>query len=173
MEAMDIYDKDRQPVGLCTTGPKSLGPGQYRLVVHLCIFNSKAEMLIQRRRETCGRWPGRWDFSVRGCALAGETGRMAAMREAKEELNLDVDLDSLRPALTVSFAGGYDELFLLRQDLNPEELLLQAEEVAEVRWASKEELLKLRTDGCFTPVSPAYLQLLFDLMENGDVMAKE
>lgn len=170
MDVIDAYDLDKRPNGHTTDHPKSLSPEEFRLVIHLCLFNSRGQMLIQRRQDNCARWPGLWDFSIRGCAVAGESGRMAAMREAKEELNLDLDLSQVRPALTISFPRGFDELFLLRADLDPQALLLQAEEVAEVRWASKEEILALREEGRFTPASPAYLALLFDLLENGDVM---
>ena len=44
------------------------------MVVHVCIFNSKGEMLIQKRADDIVRWPGYWDVSVGGGASAGDDG---------------------------------------------------------------------------------------------------
>ena len=173
MERIDIYDSDRRPTGRTAGSPKELADREYRLVIHLCLFNSRGEMLIQRRRDSCARWPGRWDVSVRGCADTGETGREAAMREAREELGLDLDLTGLRPALTVSFPHGFDELFLVEAELDPAALTLQESEVAAVRWAGEEEILRLRESGQFTPFHPEYLHLLFRMFRTRDVMEND
>ena len=173
MERIDVYDSDMVPTGATAASPRVLKQGEYRLVIHLCLFDSSGRMLIQRRQDSCARWPGLWDVSVRGCADAGETGRMAATREALEELGLRLDLSEIRPALTVSFPHGFDELFLVDAPPDTPELTLQAEEVAEVRWASEEEILQLREEGLFTPFRRDYLRLLFRLREHGDVMEPE
>ena len=52
-------------------------------------------------------------------------------------------------------------------------MILQREEVAEIRWASEDEILRLREEGLFTPFRPDYLRLLFRLREFGDVMEPE
>ncbi len=141
-----------------------------RLVIHLCLFDSAGRMLIQRRQDGCARWPGLWDVSVRGCAESGETGLAAAVREAEEELGLTLAPGSLRHAITVYFPHGRDELYLCSMPLPDTVLRLQPEEVAEVRWASEEEILHLRGEELFTPFRPDYLRLLFRLREHGDVM---
>ena len=172
-ERIDIYDCDRLPTGRTADCPRGMRKGEYRLVIHLCLFDDAGRMLIQKRQDTCARWPGLWDVSVRGCADAGETGRMAAEREAREELGLSLDLSGVRPALAVSFPHGYDELYLADFQMPPLGLCLQREEVAEIRWASEDEILRLREEGLFTPFRPDYLRLLFRLREFGDVMEPE
>ena len=173
MDLIDVYDEALHRTGRVTDSPRALKPEEYRLVIHLCLFDAEGRMLIQRRQASCARWPGLWDVSVRGCAVAGETGRMAAVREAREELGLTLDLSGVRPALTVSFPHGFDELFLVKAPPGVTEMTLQAEEVAEVRWASEEEILLLRGNNLFTPFRPDYLRLLFRLWEHGDVMEPE
>lgn len=170
MDVIDLYDIDRQRTGRTTDQPRELGAGEFRLVIHLCVFNSRGEMLIARRQDSTDRWPGLWDVTVSGCAVAGETGRQAAMREAREELGLLLNLEGLRPALTVSFSKGYDEVFLVNAEPDPAGLVLQREEVAEVRWASLDEIIALRNAGRFTPMLPEYLKTLFRIRELGDVM---
>ena len=97
-------------------------------------------------------------------------GDVAAVREAEEELGLTLVPDDLRHALTVCFPQGHDELYLCSLSLSAPAFRLQPEEVAEVRWASEDEILLLRREGLFTPFRPDYLRLLFRLWEHGDVM---
>ena len=166
MDIIDFYDIDKIPTGC--TGAK-IQEGNYRLVIHLCIF-SGGKMLIQKRSDTCTKWPSLWDVTLSGCAIAGEKGRDTAMRELKEELDLDIDLNGVRPALTVSFATGFDEVFLVEQNVDISKIKLQKEEVAEVKWATLDEILALRNEGNFTPFTPDYLKLLFFMKDHHDVM---
>ena len=54
-----------------------------------CIFNEKGEVLLQRRGDT-----NKWGFPG-GAIELGETPEMAAIREAKEETGLDVEVGKL------------------------------------------------------------------------------
>ena len=108
-------------------------------------------------------------MTVSGCAIRGEKGRDAAMREAREELSLELDLNNARPAFTVSFPGGFDELFIVNMEVELESLVLQEEEVTDVRWASEEEVMELIESGLFTPVLPEYMRTIFRIKDTGDV----
>ncbi|MBQ8831368.1 MAG: NUDIX domain-containing protein [Oscillospiraceae bacterium] len=166
MDKIDLYDIDKNPTGRVDTHPKN---GEYRLVIHLCIFKDD-KMLIQKRSEACQKWAGLWDLTLSGCAIAGEKGRDAAMRELYEELGLELDLTGIRPDLCVSFATGFDEVFLIEQDVDISSLSLQSEEVCDVKWATLPEILSLREMGEFTPFAPEYLKLLFFMKDKHDVM---
>ena len=97
-----MYDEDRRPTGETAERFGGFPDGGLHLVVHVCVFDRRGRMLIQRRQETKAAWPGRWDLSAGGCALAGESSRQAASRE-REELGFDPALEGVRPALTVNF----------------------------------------------------------------------
>ncbi|MDF2608169.1 MAG: hydrolase [Bacillales bacterium] len=47
MELWDIYDINRINTGKTLERGSKFEPGSYHLVVHICIFNSKGEMLIE------------------------------------------------------------------------------------------------------------------------------
>ena len=49
-------------------------PGEYHLIVHVCLINERGEMLIQQRSDNVEKWPGMWDLTIGGHVLAGETG---------------------------------------------------------------------------------------------------
>ncbi|MDR0833807.1 MAG: NUDIX domain-containing protein [Candidatus Symbiothrix sp.] len=67
----------------CHNGSKLLHP-----VVHLHVFNSRGELLLQKRSMRKDIQPGRWDTSVGGHVDFGESIETALLREAREELGI-------------------------------------------------------------------------------------
>ena len=132
------------------------------MVVHICVFNSKNEMLIQQRQANKIGFPNRWDFSAGGSATMGDTSQAAAERELFEEIGLRVDMQNKRPQLTVNFDFGFDDIYLIEQDVEIESLVLQKEEVQAVRWASCAEILRMIADEEFVPYYPNIVELLFE-----------
>ena len=51
-ELIDIYNADRERTGRTAERYAELALGEYRLIVHVCLFNSCNEMLIQKRSES-------------------------------------------------------------------------------------------------------------------------
>lgn len=164
MEQWDLYTRDRIKTGRTMTRGEKVPEGLYHLVVHVCLFNARGEMLIQQRQPFKSGWSGRWDVSVGGSAVAGDSSQSAARRELREELGVDWDFDALRPALTLHFPDGFDDVYLVECDgLDPASLTLQPEEVRAARWASQEEILRMVGDGSFIPYHRAFIELLFYL----------
>nr|WP_325242074.1 NUDIX domain-containing protein [uncultured Oscillibacter sp.] len=163
MELVDLYDENRLPLGKTAERSAPRAPGEYRMVVHVCVFDRRGRLLIQRRAPEKFIWPDLWDVSVGGGVDAGETSRRGAEREFREELGYPLDLSGLRPSLTVNFDGGFDDFYILTKDLDPEELTLQAGEVRAVRWASREEVLDMLGQGTFIPYPESFLRFLFDM----------
>ncbi len=173
MELWDLYDKDRQKTGKLHERGKPVPAGYYRLVVHICVFNSRGELLIQRRHNEKSSWPGLWDLSAGGSSVAGDTSRSAASRELFEELGIRHSFEEEAPALTVHFDYGFDDYYLLRTDLDPATLTLQAEEVQEVRWATLGEVMALYREGKFIPYQEKLLELLFSIADVGYAHIRE
>ena len=161
MELVDLYDENRVPLGKTAERYGKKGPGECRLVVHICVFDSRGRLLIQKRTENKVRWPGRWDVSAAGGVDAGETSRQGAEREFREELGYPLDLTGKWPVATVNFPGGFDDFYIVEQDLDLEALTLQAEEVEQVRWVTEEELLDMLDAGTFISYPRSFLQFLF------------
>lgn len=163
MELVDLYDENRVPLGRTAERSARKGPGEYRMVVHVCLFDHWGRMLIQQRTGSKLIWPGLWDVSVGGGVDAGEDSRRGAEREFREELGYPLDLGGLRPSVTVNFDGGFDDFYILTKDLELEALTLQREEVQAVRWAALEEILDMLDRGAFIPYPKSFLLFLFDM----------
>lgn len=163
MELWDIYDVDRNKTDKTMIRGEEHPEGAYHLVVHICIFNSSGEMLIQQRQPFKKGWSNLWDITVGGSAVSGDNSQTAASRELFEELGIEMDLTGIRPHLTMNFDRGFDDYYLLEKDINLEDLKLQYEEVQNAKWASKEEILSMIETGEFVPYYPSLIQLLFDM----------
>ena len=163
MELVDLYDENRVPLGKTAERYGKKGRGEYRMVVHVCVFGADGRLLIQRRTEEKHIWPGRWDVSVGGGVDAGETSRQGAEREFLEELGYPLDLTGIRPSVTVNFGGGFDDYYIVNRDIDIAELRLQKEEVAEVRWVTLEEALELLERDEFISYPKSFLEFLFDM----------
>ena len=87
MEMVDLYDENRLPLGRTAERYAPKGEGEYRVVVHICVFDSRGRLLIQQRSREKAVWPEAWDVSAAGGVDAGETSRQAAEREFREELS--------------------------------------------------------------------------------------
>jgi isopentenyl-diphosphate delta-isomerase len=93
-ELFDIVDERDQVVG---QAPRSVVHAQRRLhrAVHVFVFNSRGELLLQKRSATKDEYPLCYTSSASGHLSAGETYEVAAPRELEEELGLSGNLEWL------------------------------------------------------------------------------
>lgn len=162
MELWDIYDVERLKTGETMVRGGEFPEGAYHMVVHVCIFNAKGEMLIQQRQSFKEGWPNLWDISVGGSAVSGDSSQSAAEREVQEELGLTIDLTGIRPHLTINFDKGFDDFYLIEQDVDLSGLQLQYEEVQAVKWAGLEEILAMIEAGQFIPYYKSLIYFIFE-----------
>lgn len=162
MELIDLYDMDRVKLGKLGEKEQKMGRGEYRLVVHICIINSKGQLLIQQRSATKKNFPNVWDLTLGGNVQAGETSRMASQRELKEELGLDYDFSNERPLYTFNFRDGFDDMFVIERDVDLKDVKFVDGEVQMVKWADKDEILKLIDDKKFIQYHKSLISFIFD-----------
>lgn len=160
-ELWDLYTKDREKTGRFHRRGDEMKEGEYHLVIHVCIFNSKNQLLIQQRQPFKEGWSNMWDVTVGGSALQGESSSQAAERELYEEIGLKLDLSNARPNFTINFPNGFDDYYLLEQEVDLMTLHLQEEEVQAVRWVGREEALQMKEEGTMIPYW--FLDKLFEI----------
>ena len=52
MELVDLYDENRVPLRRTAERYGKKSPGEYRAVVHVCLFNQAGQLLIRQRTRT-------------------------------------------------------------------------------------------------------------------------
>ncbi len=167
-EIWDVYDINRRRTGQTIVRQKAWGFEKYHLIVHVCIFHPDGRILIQKRAVEKHAWPDLWDISAGGSALAGEDSWQAAEREVREELGLSLNLKDIRPHLSMNYERGFDDFYTVIQDVDLNRLVLQTSEVAEVRWASLQEVRLMEKNHTFVPYFPGLIDLLWQVRDNYD-----
>lgn len=169
MELFDLYDRERNKTGRTMERGTPIPKGCYHTVVHICVFNSDGKMLIQRRQPFKHGWSGMWDITVGGSAVSGDTSLSAAIRETSEEIGLTLAPDELRRVLTIETATGvFDDIYIVKKDLDETALTLQYEEVEQVKWADIDEIKSMIKEGSFIPYYESLIELLFFMKDHDD-----
>lgn len=173
MEMWDIYDINRQRTSKVVPRGELGGAGCFHIVVHLCVFDRRGRMLIQRRAEDKETWAGLWDFTVGGSIVRGETSAQGVVREAMEELGIELDASTLRPSFTANFPAGFDDFYILRAQPHLDTLAVPNDEVAEVSWASFDEVIDLIKTGTFISYRESLIRFIFDFVGYQDISVEE
>jgi isopentenyldiphosphate isomerase/GNAT superfamily N-acetyltransferase len=170
VELWNIYDQYRHMTDMIHKRGDEMQAGNYHLVVHVWIMNEDGQFLIQRRQPWKIGFPDKWDSSAAGSAVMGDDSEQAAIREAKEELGIHLDIKNGEVLFTVKFTYGFDDIWLVRQNVAIENLQLQEEEVAEAKWASEGEIREMAENGEFIPFN--YFDLLFEMAKSSVTLKK-
>ena len=147
---IQIVDEDDRPLR-AGTKEEAWRDGLYHRIVRIMVDDGSGDFLLQKRADTKPTSPGLWDVSVAGHVDVGETYESAATRELREELGVggyrltETDYYPTHGMYGDKKLNRFNRLYTVtipRDAL----LRLQSEEVAEVRWFTRAELLELVTD---------------------------
>ena len=175
-EIWDIYDENRNKTGRLHKRGKPMNAGDYHLVVQVWITNSEGKYLISRQASDDGN--GKW-MTTGGCAIAGEDGLSAALRETKEELGIVLDPKKGLLFKQDSFKHTHDEgsaffdVWLFRQEADISAVVFQPGETCDAVWASKEMIRRLIDEDYFMKEWYPYLDELFCIKSNPSAILAE
>ena len=148
LEKIDVYDKNKQRTGKTIIRDKDdLGEGEYALLTHAVIINSKKNILISKRAKDKAHYPGFWENNG-GLCMAGENSLQGVIREIKEELGIDLSSKKGRLYKEYTTDKKFDDIWLFKVDINVSELKLN-NEVEKAKWVTIEEYEQLNKDGNF------------------------
>lgn len=165
MEKWDILNADGEPVGKTTLrGKCNLRPGEYHLVVHIWVVSSKGDFLIQRRSENKKLMPGEW-AATGGAAISGEDSYTAANRELYEELGIPSNKQTLKKLTRIKRRNSLLDIWFVNTNIEKSKLRLQDDEVAEVRWVSRNELDNMIKNGLYHNYGKEYFDAVFEKID--------
>ena len=140
-EYFDILDENGNKTGKTKLRSDVHRDGDWHKAVHIWIINNSGEVLLQRRCPTKDSNPNMLDISSAGHLSAGDDSVQGALRELKEELNLDIKPEELHFIKTLKRSSKYtetfinnefDDLFIVRTDKKIEDMKYQEEEISEI-----------------------------------------
>lgn len=113
-------------------------------VSSLWIMNGKGESLFAQRAFTKDKDPGEWGPAVSGTVEEGEDYYENVVKEADEELGLK-DIQPVEVFKEKFISNGwrfFNKFYFLKYDCRVENFDIDKNEVAKVRWYTKETYLK-------------------------------
>lgn len=141
--------------------------GLWHKSVHVWLINDNNEILLQYRCKDKKLFPDTWDCSFAGHIGAGETSIESVLREGKEEIGIDVDIDKLEYIFTNKEILKYEnidsrefvDIYLLRQNFELENIEFQEEEVSDAKYVSLDDFFDLMDNKRLLPHEIEYMVL--------------
>lgn len=148
-EYFDVLNEKGEYTGKTETRDKCHKEGLWHKAVVVFIINSKGQVLLQKRSSSKKMWPNMWDITAGGHVLSGEFGFQAILRESKEELGIELnksDITFIGASISTNMKGNiinkhFNEYYVANKEIDEKKLKLQEEEVSEVRWIDKDEII--------------------------------
>lgn len=146
MEYFDVVDEEGNKTGEIIERNEAHRKGICHRVIHVWVMNSNNELLLQKRSPTKDACPNMWHVSLGGHIESKEDNEQAIMREFSEELGLDISgqMDKVKYLYTFKeivvlndgqfIDNEFYDVYLLKMDIDPNTLVLQEEEVSEVKF---------------------------------------
>ena len=147
-EFFDILDENGNKTGKTKLRSEVHRDGDWHRSVHIWIINDKGDVLLQRRCATKDSYPNMLDISSAGHLSAGDDSLGGAIRELKEELDLDAKSGELQFIKTLRSSSKYNEtfinnefndLYILRTNKTIDEMNFQKEEISEIFYVPYKE----------------------------------
>lgn len=140
MEYLDIYDENANKTGRVIVRGTPIRQGEYSMAVHLYIYNAKGDFLLQKRSKTKRSLPGIWSVTC-GAVSSGENSLQAGIREAKEEVGLDLESDQFEMVARIKRRRSFIDIYFVKCEFSLDKCVLQEEEVEDIRMCRAKELL--------------------------------
>jgi isopentenyl-diphosphate delta-isomerase type 1 len=145
-----VVDENDKVIGRASRSECHSNPTLIHRVVHVLVFTSAGELILQKRSMSKDIQPGKWDTSVGGHCGEDEDYLAAAYREMEEELGIK--------GVELTFIGSY----IWRSEVETESVHTFActydgpisqhpEEIDEVRSWNMEDIKRNLGSGIFTP----------------------
>jgi len=152
-EIIDILDEQTgEKTGKTILKKEAHQKGIWHGSIDIVIVDKEhTKTLLQKRCAQKDLYPNTWDIAVGGHISAKEDDLTSAKRELKEELGLKPSnykikfIERVKEKLNNNglISNEYVSIFIIEADIDINDIVLQKEEVSEVKWCTKEELNNL------------------------------
>ena len=162
-EYFDLYDEAGNRIGKALRRECHGNPALLHHTAHVMVFHPETgAVLLQKRSVSKDIQPGKWDTAVGGHLALGEDYLAGAKRELKEELGVteEPELFFLFDAKIRNEIESEDSRVFGTKLAGP--FSFQQEEIDEVRFWTKEELLDEKNHAVFTPNLVVEIKRLLD-----------
>lgn len=149
-EIWDILDEDGNITGKTMVSGDNLAwqAGIYHQGADVWIINSENKILIQKRAPEKRLEPNVWAMTG-GSVIKGESSLETLKREVKEELGIELKIDNAIKIKHYKTGNVWLDEYLVKQDIDLSKIIMQKEEVSDVKFVSFDEIEKLYEENYF------------------------
>lgn len=150
MELWEVLDGEGNPTGeiMEKYDKKVFERGFYHLGSDVWVINSDNKILIQKRSPLKRLEPNVWAMTG-GSVILGENSLKTIVREAKEELNIDINAGNLKLITKFKTGNVWIDTYILKCDYDISKMKFQEDEVSDAKWATWDEIDDLVNNGQF------------------------
>ena len=150
LEVWDILDENGNKTGnTMKKGEKIVWQnGIYHQGADVWIINSEKKILIQKRAAQKKLEPNVWAMTG-GSVIKGETALDTLKREAFEELGIKLNVENAIKINHYRTGNVWLDEYIVVQEINLHDIVMQKEEVSEVKFATFSEIDKLYQNKMF------------------------
>ena len=148
MEIWDLYDEKGNKTGETweRSRAKEIPEGRYHIVCDILIRHRDGDFLLTLRDSRKEMYPGCWEASAGGSALAGETPKEGARREMQEETGLKAEKLELISITRKPDSRSVVYAFIAMVDAAKDSVMLQEGETVDYQWMKLSALRKMIRD---------------------------
>lgn len=147
-EIWDLLDENGNNTGKTMQKGQTIPEGLYHLGADVWILNSENKILIQKRSPKKKLSPNVWAMTG-GSVIKGETSLETIERETREELGISLKMEDIKFIQRFKEDNVFINTYVIRQDIDLKEIIMQEDEVCEVKWASFTEIDDIVKKGQF------------------------
>lgn len=150
MEVWDILDEDGNKTGkTMKKGDKIVWQkGIYHQGADVWIINSEKKILIQKRSLQKKLEPNVWAMTG-GSVIKGESELDALKRETLEELGIELNIEKAIKIHHYKTGNVWLDEYVVEQEVNLQDIVMQSEEVSDVKFATFDEIEKIYEENNF------------------------
>ena len=141
-EMFDVVDRSDMVVGRASR-EEVHRDGLLHRSTHLLVFDSAGRVLLQKRSTSKDSFPGRWDSSVSGHVDSGEGYDECIVREASEEIGIDLTETPERLFKIDACEETSQEFTWVYRTTSDGPFTPNEDEVIEIRWFTRDEVSRL------------------------------
>lgn len=178
-EYIDIVTKSGKPTGKIALKSEAHKNGWYHNTIHLWLYTTEGEILLQQRSHKKLIFPLLWDVSVAGHIDAGESFIEAALRETKEEIGLQLQPNDLKKIGVKLHESSYDngsvldyefhQVYIAPLTVDINTLKPQEDEVEALKLVDFEQfdklLLNSEINNHFVPTNKPYYEFVLEAIK--------
>ncbi|MGI8419187.1 MAG: NUDIX hydrolase [Candidatus Levyibacteriota bacterium] len=137
LELLCVVDENNNPIG-AKPRHEIHAKHLWHRVSHIWVFNSRNQILCQKRTMLKDIYPGKWEAHLGGHMRIGEDYIDNALKETKEEIGLPRSKKDIIFFKVHKYKKDkeFQGIFYTRWDGEINELVLEKEEVENIKWVS-------------------------------------